>query len=90
MSGLTRSREAEKEVEMAGFASFLCFTHIRSQRFIVSFRNIGVISTDAVLIDLMISESIRRLLLLAVYCLFLGYTWNFSHSVILNPLLPEL
>lgn len=90
MSGLTRSREAEKEVEMPGFASFLCFSHIRSQRIIVSFRNVGVIATDAVLIDLMIFESLRRLLLLAVDCLYLGYTWNFSHSVILNPLLPQL
>ena len=51
MSGLTRSWETEKEVEMAGFASFLCFSHRRSQRIIVSFRKVGVTSTDAVLID---------------------------------------
>lgn len=78
------------EIDLAVLASFLSLSHESNQSILVSFRIVGVIATDAVLIDLKIFEGLRRPLILAVYCLYLCYTWNFLHSIILIPLLPQL
>jgi hypothetical protein len=84
------SKEKKMEIDLDVLAFFLCLSQKSSQRMAVSFRNVGVIAIDAVLVNLMIFEGLRWMLILAVYCLYLCYKWNFPHSIILIPLTLQL